>query len=55
MTKQVSMKKHMAIAVLSGLAMMTVLPTTIAQVAGSTTLSVSVDEMKDVALGLPSV
>lgn len=51
MTKKVSMKKHMAIAVLSGLAMMTVLPTAIAQVAGSTILSVSVDEMKDVALG----
>ena len=50
------MKKHIAIAVLSGLAMLTTAGHAVAQgqgspVAGSTTLGVTVEEMKNVALG----
>lgn len=51
------MNKHIAIAVLSGLAMLTTAGNAVAQsrqgspVAGSTTLSVTVEEMKNVARG----
>ena len=45
------MKKHIAIAVLSSLAMLTTAGHAIAQVAGSTTLSVTAEEMKNVAHG----
>jgi sporulation protein YlmC with PRC-barrel domain len=45
------MKKHIAIAVLSGLAMLATAGNAVAQVAGSTTLSVTVEEMKNVAHG----
>jgi sporulation protein YlmC with PRC-barrel domain len=45
------MKKHIAIVVLSSLAMLTTAGNAVAQVAGSTTLSVTVEEMKNVAQG----
>jgi len=45
------MKKHIAIAVLSGLAMLATAGTAVAQVAGSTAISVTVEEMTNVARG----
>jgi sporulation protein YlmC with PRC-barrel domain len=45
------MKKHIAIAVLSGLAMLATAGNAVAQVAGSTTLSVTAEEMKNVTRG----
>ena len=45
------MKKPITMAVLSGLAMLTAAGNVVAQVAGSTTLSVTVEEMKNVAQG----
>jgi sporulation protein YlmC with PRC-barrel domain len=45
------MKKHITIAVLSSLAMLATAGNAIAQVAGSTTLTVTVEEMKNVARG----
>ena len=45
------MKKHIAIAVLSGLAMLATAGNAVAQVAGSTAISVTVEEMTNVARG----
>ena len=45
------MKKHIAIAVLSGLAMLATAGTAVAQVAGSTGINVTVEEMTNVARG----
>src|SRR5512143_1325530 len=45
------MKKHIAIAVLSSLTMLATAGNAVAQVAGSTTLSVTAEEMKNVAHG----
>jgi sporulation protein YlmC with PRC-barrel domain len=45
------MRKHIAIAVLSGLAILATAGNAVAQVAGSTTLIVTVEEMKNVASG----
>jgi len=45
------MKKHIAIAVLSALAMLATAGNAVAQVAGSTAISVTVEEMTNVARG----
>ena len=45
------MKKHIAIAVLSSLAMLATAGNAVAQVAGSTTLGVTAEEMKEIAHG----